>query len=59
MDNMKLFRHKATGKVGLFPDHFEDYPYMELVDPTDQVCDDCVVSLTDTELPEKEVVEGE
>ncbi len=44
MDHMKLFRHKATGKVDYFPDHFEEYPYMELVEPETETCEDCVVA---------------
>ena len=49
MDNMRLFRHKVTGKVDYFPDHFEEFPYMELVEPGEQTCEDCVIDLTDLE----------
>lgn len=49
MDNMRLFRHKVTGKVDYFPDHFEEFPYMELVEPDEQTCEDCVIDLTGLE----------
>lgn len=49
MDNMRLFRHKVTGKVDYFPDHFEEFPYMELAEPDEVTCEDCVVDLPDPE----------
>ena len=35
---MKLFRHKITGKVDYFPAHFVEYYYMELVDNSEIPC---------------------
>lgn len=35
---MKLFRHKVTGKTDYFPEHFVEYDYMELVDNSEIPC---------------------
>lgn len=35
---MKPFRHKITGKVDYFPEHFAAYEFMELVESDDVPC---------------------
>lgn len=37
MSNMKVFRHKLTGKTGSFPDtdFYRNHPHMELVESGD------------------------
>ena len=38
---MKHFRHKETGLIDLFPEHFVQYDFLELVDPNEAACIDC------------------
>ena len=42
--DFRLFRHVVTGKTDYFPEHYQNYPHFEEVDPSEVPCVDCVVS---------------
>lgn len=49
MSNFRTFKHRVTGKYGVYPAHFEAYPDFILCEP--ETCTDC--QIIPDEVPEE------